>query len=138
MILVPRLGQDSRPAVAELLKEAPNFGEHYLFYPDFETAPSGMKHGSAGDRRGAMAPFIANQYLKSIGVTYNWMLVGDDNTLFWMAGTRRLLSQFNPDQPLFISDAISGPGPRLTCPACGFKDPALGPPSCDSEEDHAN
>ena len=48
-----------------------------------------------------MAPFLAH---KALGPSYKWLLYGDDDTQFFVDGVLRLVQDFDPDVPWFITD----------------------------------
>ncbi len=53
-----------------------------------------------GDSRAALVPFLAH---KQFGDTYKWLLYMDDDTIFFPDAVIRLLEEFDPDMPYFIS-----------------------------------
>ena len=56
-----------------------------------------------GDGRWLAAPFLAHAHY---GNTYRWMLFGDDDTTFFLAGAVRLLMQYDDTLPYWISDML--------------------------------
>ena len=51
-----------------------------------------------------MVPFLANQ---SVGAdSYNWMLYGDDDTVFYLDNVLRMLEPLDHTMPYFITDHI--------------------------------
>eukprot|EP00198_Chlamydomonas_reinhardtii_P009698 XP_001699035.1 predicted protein [Chlamydomonas reinhardtii] len=108
--------------VDELNKDATRrrYGESFGYWEDDSIARGTWRGGNVGDTRAAVTPFLAH---KHFGETYKWMLYGDDDTLFYMSGVIKLLEQFDPEQPLAITDNIwSQPNhtftPRPACPFC--------------------
>lgn len=55
-----------------------------------------------GDTRWSMAPFLVHRLLKGYG--YEWLLLGDDDTVWLLAGVQMLLSSFDWRLPYAISD----------------------------------
>lgn len=53
-----------------------------------------------------MAPFVAHQKLEREGVDYNWLLYGDDDTMWFMSAVVDLLRDYDPDLPYFISGQL--------------------------------
>ena len=54
-----------------------------------------------------MTPFLAN---KSIGVNnYKWMLVGEDDTVFFVENALRMLGHLDHNLPYFLTDNIQFP-----------------------------
>ncbi|GFR41913.1 hypothetical protein Agub_g2705 [Astrephomene gubernaculifera] len=99
------------------------YRETYEYFPDEEDPDPKRWHAkNPGDFRAAMAPFAAHRHF---GNTYKWMLYGDDDTLFFMRGVQQLLSNFDPELPLALSDNLwyETGHPRLEsfrCLPCGF------------------
>ncbi|GFR48861.1 hypothetical protein Agub_g10815, partial [Astrephomene gubernaculifera] len=95
------------------------YGERYGYFPDEGSGELGESfHGSMrGDSRAALAPFMAHKYF---GESYKWMLYGDDDTLFYMAAVKRLVSRLDPDLPYAISDNLwyRTRHPNLFAPRC--------------------
>ncbi|GLI65997.1 hypothetical protein VaNZ11_009692 [Volvox africanus] len=102
--------------------ESINRREAYGYWEDDNLGAGTWRGGNVGDTRAAVTPFLAHMHF---GDTYKWMLYGDDDTIFYMTGLLKLLSNFDPEQPLAITDNIwfytlhTNPGaPR--CLPCGF------------------
>lgn len=54
-----------------------------------------------------MTPFLANQ---SFGVdSYKWMLFGEDDTVFFVDNTLKLLGHLDADLPYVLTDNIHYP-----------------------------
>lgn len=53
-----------------------------------------------GDSRAGLVPFLAHQVF---GDTYKWLLYMDDDTIFFPDAVQRLLEDFDPDLPYFIT-----------------------------------
>lgn len=54
-----------------------------------------------------MTPFLANQ---SIGVNnYKWMLFGEDDTVFFICNTMKLLQHLDHSIPYILTDNIQYP-----------------------------
>ncbi|PNH06691.1 hypothetical protein TSOC_006910 [Tetrabaena socialis] len=114
--------------VPSLNKVYGKYNEVYEHHPD-ETDPDPKNWHAKfpGDFRAAVAPFAAH---RQYGDGYKWLLYGDDDTIFFLPGLRRLLSGFDPELPLALTDNLwYGSGhPRLEayrCLPCGFNDSAL-------------
>ncbi|GFR42726.1 hypothetical protein Agub_g3644 [Astrephomene gubernaculifera] len=111
--------------LAEELNNSPSSHKHreaYGYWDDDSIAQGSWRGGNVGDTRAAATPFLAHRHF---GDTYKWMLYGDDDTIFYMTGVLKLLSQFDPEQPLALTDNIwyyslhpSPSAPR--CLPCGF------------------
>lgn len=97
--------------------------EYYGFFPDeAENDKANWKANYAGDLRAGFAPWLAHKFFKG---NYKWLLYGDDDTLFFMPGVRRLVSQFDHNVPLALSDNLwwKANHPKLEaarCVPCGF------------------
>ncbi|GIL93811.1 hypothetical protein Vretimale_188 [Volvox reticuliferus] len=96
--------------------------EAYGYWEDDHVEAGTWRGGNVGDTRAAVTPFLAHLHF---GDKYKWMLYGDDDTIFYMTGVLKLLANFDPEQPLAITDNIwfytqhTNPGaPR--CLPCGF------------------
>lgn len=92
--------------------------ELYDFFPDEpEENKDNWRANYAGDYRAGLAPWLAHRFLKG---KYKWMLYGDDDTLFFMPGVRRLISQYDPSVPLALTDNLwyNFTHPRLEAPRC--------------------
>ncbi len=84
--------------------EAAEHGEHWLSYPDNDLRFT----WKAGDFRAAVAPFLTYEL---IGSTFDWLLYGDDDTIFFAHGTAQLLADFDAGMPYIIT----GAAPYLQC-----------------------
>ncbi|KXZ51887.1 hypothetical protein GPECTOR_11g321 [Gonium pectorale] len=94
-------------------EQAREHREAFGYWADDSKARGTWRGGNVGDTRAAVAPFLAHEHF---GDTYKWMLygdddtlfymTGDDDTLFYMTGVLKLLSSFDPDQPLALTDNI--------------------------------
>ncbi|KAG2454903.1 hypothetical protein HYH02_000733 [Chlamydomonas schloesseri] len=109
--------------VPHLNKVYAKYRERYEYFPD-ENEPDPKKWHAKfpGDFRAAVAPFAAHRHY---GDSYKWMLYGDDDTVFFLPGVRKLLARFDPEQPLALSDNLwhDSRHPRLEavrCLPCGF------------------
>ena len=78
--------------------EADEHGEKWLSYPDNDLKFT----WKAGDFRAAVAPFLTYDL---IGSTFDWLLYGDDDTIFFAHGTARLLADFDAGMPYIITGA---------------------------------
>mmetsp|Transcript_15886 Transcript_15886/g.34284 ORF Transcript_15886/g.34284 Transcript_15886/m.34284 type:complete len:461 (+) Transcript_15886:81-1463(+) len=88
------------PVVAKALDQSSDsalYSESYSYYPDRK---SGLRKWES---RYVAAPFLAHEYYKG---AYKWMLIGDDDTLWFMTGVYRLLRFYNSALPYFISDNL--------------------------------
>ncbi|KAG2449429.1 hypothetical protein HYH02_005576 [Chlamydomonas schloesseri] len=81
--------------------------ETYAFFPNRNT--SGPDANKPGDTRWQAAPFMAHRHY---GPTYKWMLLGDDDTLWFMLGIKRLLHGYDYSLPYAISDHLGDHNPR--------------------------
>ena len=90
------------PSVPERVQDGKQHNELWADYPDIWDEPWGRVHRPF-DSRAAMAPFVAHQKLESEGVDYNWLLYGDDDTMWFMSAIVDLLRDYDPDLPYFIS-----------------------------------
>lgn len=86
----------------ERVQDGKQHNELWADYPDIWDEPWGRVHRPF-DSRAAMAPFVAHQKLESEGVDYNWLLYGDDDTMWFMSAIVDLLRDYDPDLPYFIS-----------------------------------
>lgn len=81
--------------------------EAYLVHPDRDPV---LGHFSQfpGDARAALAPFLAHQHLQSglLAEEYKWILLGDDDTLWFMPGVLKLLQSFDHNLPYVITDEM--------------------------------
>lgn len=71
--------------------------ETYMYYPDKKTG------SRPWESRYVAAPFLAHDFY---GSTYKWMLICDDDTLWFFSGLKRLLRRFDPSIPYYISDNV--------------------------------
>jgi hypothetical protein len=79
--------------------EAAAHGERWLSYPDND-----LKYTwKAGDFRAAVAPFLTYDF---IGPTFDWLLYGDDDTIFFAHGTIQLLAEFDAGLPYLITGTV--------------------------------
>ncbi|KAL3131943.1 hypothetical protein ABBQ38_007639 [Trebouxia sp. C0009 RCD-2024] len=106
------------PAPNALVQEGKLHNETWSYYPD--DAPLRSLYG--GDTRAALVPYLAHA---SFGDTYKWLLYGDDDTVWFMESVMKLLQDFDPDLPYFITDHMwwaSSPGrashPNPEAPRC--------------------
>ena len=84
------------PAPNALVQEGKRHNETWSYYPD--DAPLRSLYG--GDTRAALVPYLAHA---SFGDTYKWLLYGDDDTVWFMESVMKLLQDFDPDLPYFIT-----------------------------------
>lgn len=84
------------PAPDVLVQEGKLHNETWSYYPD--DAPLRSLYG--GDTRAALVPYLAHA---SFGDSYKWLLYGDDDTVWFMESVMRLLQDFDPDLPYFIT-----------------------------------
>lgn len=84
------------PAPNALVQEGKLHNETWSYYPD--DAPLRSLYG--GDTRAALVPYLAHA---SFGDTYKWLLYGDDDTVWFMESVMKLLQDFDPDLPYFIT-----------------------------------
>ena len=102
------------PAPDVLVQEGKLHNETWSYYPD--DAPLRSLYG--GDTRAALVPYLAHA---SFGDTYKWLLYGDDDTVWFMESVMRLLQDFDPDLPYFITgqcrstDTSAQPGMCHVC-----------------------
>ena len=78
--------------------EAEEHEEQWFSYPDNDLRFT----WKAGDFRAALAPFLTYDL---IGPSFNWLLYGDDDTVFFAHGTAQLLSHFDASLPYIITGA---------------------------------
>lgn len=59
-------------------------------------------------------------YCRHFGDTYKWLLLGADNTVFFLPNVRKLLARFDSNGPWVISDHVTFQGvrPNLFAPRC--------------------
>lgn len=97
-----------RPPPRSIAMVAQRHREFHTYFPDFEQRPySTIPHHRISDRRCAVAPALAHQSLVAAGQSYDWMLVGDDDTVFFLEGVRRLLEGYDPSKPYYLTDHVS-------------------------------
>ncbi|KAG2488385.1 hypothetical protein HYH03_013072 [Edaphochlamys debaryana] len=77
---------------------AQQLNEHYAYYPDDKELLHTLNPGAL---RQAIIVVLAQRHF---GDSYKWMLYGDDDTQFFLTGVKRLVAQFDPDQPLALTD----------------------------------
>lgn len=73
--------------------------ETWGFYPDDNPRRSMY----AGDTRAGLVPFLAHAHF---GDSYKWLLYMDDDTVFFPGALLRLLPDFDPDIPYFLTDHL--------------------------------
>ncbi|MEW5297960.1 MAG: hypothetical protein WDW36_001133 [Sanguina aurantia] len=108
--------------------------EQLVTYPDSPTPTP----GTPADRRWAMTPLLAWRALQdahpsvapqkpssvaTAATGFQWMLFGDDDTVFLIPGVQNLLQQLDPSHPYFLTDALLCPPTfpdcrHLVCPPC--------------------
>lgn len=93
------------PSVPERVQDGQRHNEFWADYPDIWDEPWGRVHRPF-DSRAAMAPFVAHQKLEQEGVDYNWLLYGDDDTMWFMSAVVDLLRDYDADLPYFISGQL--------------------------------
>ncbi|EFJ51397.1 hypothetical protein VOLCADRAFT_116399, partial [Volvox carteri f. nagariensis] len=87
-------------SLAEELKQSGHLhNETYAYFPNRNI--TGPEKSKPGDTRWQAAPFMAHRHY---GPTYKWMLLGDDDTLWFMLGVKRLLYGYDHNLPYAISD----------------------------------
>ena len=96
------------PAPDVLVQEGKLHNETWSYYPD--DAPLRSLYG--GDTRAALVPYLAHA---SFGDSYKWLLYGDDDTVWFMESVMKLLQDFDPDLPYFITGGFFPVSPALTC-----------------------
>jgi len=82
-------------------QEAREHNEIWTYWPDMEQGYQ-QKAWYKGDQRAAMAPFIAHRELKG---DYKWLLVGDDDTIFFPEGIARAVLGLDHNMPYYVSDS---------------------------------
>ncbi|GAX82098.1 hypothetical protein CEUSTIGMA_g9526.t1 [Chlamydomonas eustigma] len=86
--------------------------EAIYVYPDEVHSRQFLPHNKQlhakrpGDLRSALTPFIAHQHFSNSSHQYKWMLYGDDDTLFFIPNTLRLLKQLDHNTPMAITDNL--------------------------------
>ena len=64
-----------------------------------------VRSPSKGDTRGALTPFLA---FKQLGDTFQWLFLGEDDTLFFVDAARNAVASLDPDMPIFLTgDSMS-------------------------------
>lgn len=89
------ISSNNQPA-EELLRDGQLHNETWVTYPD----DNPLRSLYGGDSRAALVPFLAH---REVGNTYKWLLYGDDDTVWFMAGVLKLLEEFDPEMPYFIT-----------------------------------
>lgn len=84
------------PAPDVLVQEGKKHNETWSYYPD--DMPLRSLYG--GDTRAALVPYLAHA---SFGDSYKWLLYGDDDTVWFTESVMKLLENFDPDLPYFIT-----------------------------------
>lgn len=84
------------PAPDALVQEGKKHNETWSYYPD--DVPLRSLYG--GDTRAALVPYLAHA---AYGDTYKWLLYGDDDTVWFPESVMKLLEDFDPDLPYFIT-----------------------------------
>ncbi|KAK9850622.1 hypothetical protein WJX84_008369 [Apatococcus fuscideae] len=92
--------QNEKPT-AELLEAGARHSELYLDYPDRENSAT-FHSQYPGDVRLALAPFLAAKHLDPS--TYKWLLVGDDDTFWFLEGVLKLTNDLDHTLPYIITD----------------------------------
>lgn len=112
----------SDPPPQEVIEEAAMNNETWSWYPDDKPKRSLYP----GDSRAGLVPFLAHRHF---GDSYKWLLYMDDDTIFFPDAVIRLLEEFDPDMPYFISDHLWWPHPEGTFPGEGLH-PSKSAPRC--------
>ncbi|EFJ48850.1 hypothetical protein VOLCADRAFT_90525 [Volvox carteri f. nagariensis] len=129
---------DNETMVPHLNKVYGKYREVYEYFPDEDVPDVRKWHAkNPGDYRAAVAPFAAH---RQFGDKYKWMLYGDDDTVFFMPGVRKLVAQFDHNLPIALSDNLwhDSSHPRLEavrCLPCGFNTSLLRVPSAKNTTD---
>ena len=84
------------PAPDVLVQAGKKHNETWSYYPD--DVPLRSLYG--GDTRAALVPYLAHA---AFGDTYKWLLYGDDDTVWFPESVMKLLEDFDPDLPYFIT-----------------------------------
>lgn len=84
------------PAPDALVQQGKQHNETWSYYPD--DVPLRSLYG--GDTRAALVPYLAHA---AFGDTYKWLLYGDDDTVWFPESVMKLLEDFDPDLPYFIT-----------------------------------
>ncbi|GIL62603.1 hypothetical protein Vafri_16784 [Volvox africanus] len=90
---------DNLTLAEELNQTGYKYNETYAYFPNRNI--TGPERSKPGDTRWQAAPFMAHHHY---GPTYKWILLGDDDTLWFMLGVKRLLYGYDHDMPYAISD----------------------------------
>ena len=84
------------PAPDALVQEGKAHNETWSYYPDDVF----LRSLYGGETRAALVPYLAHA---SFGDSYKWLLYGDDDTLWFTESVLKLLEDFDPDLPYFIT-----------------------------------
>lgn len=80
----------------DLKAEAAIHNETWTWYPDdFRT-----RSFYSGDSRAGLAPWLA---YKELGDSFQWMLYGDDDTVFFLEGVEDVVKDLDPNMPYVIT-----------------------------------
>ncbi|GLI62254.1 hypothetical protein VaNZ11_004859 [Volvox africanus] len=90
---------DNLTLAEELNQTGYKYNETYAYFPNRNI--TGPERSKPGDTRWQAAPFMAHHHY---GPTYKWILLGDDDTLWFMLGVKRLLYGYDHNMPYAISD----------------------------------
>ncbi|KAK9838036.1 hypothetical protein WJX74_010127 [Apatococcus lobatus] len=94
---------------AAVASDAWKHHEAYLVHPDRDPAKGHFSQFS-GDAHAAIAPLLAHQQLESgsghPAEEYKWILLGDDDTLWFMGGVLKLLQTFDHNLPYAVTDEM--------------------------------
>lgn len=107
--------------VSRYAADAGTVNEVWVDYPD-DTPP--LKAKFPGDPRAAFTPWLAHKAVGGLG--YKWILYGDDDTVWFVDNTLKLLKDLDPQMPYIISDNLwwsdvegtIGNQPNLRAPRC--------------------
>ncbi len=83
----------------EELRVAALNNEVRITYPDSEDGRTQYP----GDTRAALAPLLAHKALRG---QYNWLLYGDDDTLWFVNGVLELAGKMDPSMPYIVTGAV--------------------------------
>jgi len=87
--------------------------EHWFSYPDLSPEQQRLEHAwKKGDQKLAASFRIANQ---TFGEAYDWLAVGDDDTVFFMPATSALVEGLDPNVPYILADVVSFCSPGERC-----------------------
>jgi len=103
---------DSPPL--DVIQEAAMHNETWSWYPDDTPYRRSLY---PGDSRAGLVPFLAHRHF---GDSFKWLLYMDDDTIFFPDAVVRLLEDFDPDMPYFISDHLWWPDPSGKFPGDGI------------------